>query len=213
MELPFSVEQFFDVMRAYNETVFPVQFLFYIPVLFILRSLFRKEKKSGPNVLYILSFFWMWIGVIYHIVFFTSINKAAYGFGILFILQGILFFVYSLRKEKLTFAYSKDISGIAGIVLIVYALIIYPVTGYFFGHRYPYSPTFGLPCPTTIFTWGVLLLSEKRIPYPMIIIPFLWSVVGLSAAVNIRVYEDFGLIISGLIAVGLIIVKNRSLKG
>jgi hypothetical protein len=55
---------------------------------------------------------------------------------------------------------------------VVFALVLYPVIGYTFGHIYPSSPTFGLPCPTTIFTFGIFLWSDKRLPVAILVIPF-----------------------------------------
>ncbi|MGE5806118.1 MAG: DUF6064 family protein, partial [Ignavibacteria bacterium] len=75
---------------------------------------------------------------------------------------------------------------------------------------YPYSITIGLPCPTTIFTFGILLFSEKKIPFAALIIPLLWSITGFTAALNFSVYEDFGLILSGLISFTLLTIQNRN---
>ena len=105
----------------------------------------------------ILSFFWIWMGIIYHIINFSAINKAAYIFGAAFIFQGILFLYMGFFRQKITFRFYFDIYGITGGFLILFALILYPVLGYFQGHIYPSSPTFGLPCPTIIFTFGLLL--------------------------------------------------------
>jgi hypothetical protein len=55
-----------------------------------------------------------------------------------------------------------------------------------------------LPCPTTIFTFGVLLFVNKKISVPVLITPFLWSLMGLSAAVNLSIYDDFGSLIAGV---------------
>jgi hypothetical protein len=171
--------------------------------------LFKKTKSSGKIISSVLSFFWLWIGVVYHFLFFTSINKAAYLFGTLFILQGLLFFLCGVLNSKISFEYRKNKFNFTGIILIVYALIIYPLLGYLFGHRYPGSPTFGLPCPTTIFTFGVLLFVDKKISVFVLIIPFLWSLMGFSAAVNLSIYEDFGLLIAGVASFVLLIVTNR----
>ena len=102
-----------------------------------------------------------------------------------------------------------NIYGITGAVFIIYALLIYPVLGHLLGHIYPKSPTFGLPCPMTIFTFGLLLWTDSKIPKYVLIIPFLWSVVGFSAAVNLRIYEDFGLLLAGLLGTILIIIRDR----
>jgi len=83
------------------------------------------------------------------------------------------------------------------------------VLGYNLGHVYPYSPTFGLPCPTTIFTFGILLFTNEKMPVHLLIIPLLWSVIGFTAAINLIIYEDTGLLIAGLTTFTLLLISNR----
>jgi hypothetical protein len=149
------------------------------------------------------------MGIVYHIVYFSTINKAAYLFGAFFIIQGILFLIFGTFQNRLSFQFKKDIYGIIGLILIVFALIIYPFLGYFLGHAYPSSPTFGLPCPTTIFTFGLLLLNIKKCPVSILIIPFIWSLIGFMAALQFGILEDTGLLVASLITVSLLIYRKR----
>ena len=210
MQLPFSLGEFLDVFKDYNQTVFPLQIVFYLIGFICIYLLFTGNRKANRVINGALSFFWLWIGIVYHIIFFSSINKAAYIFGALFIIQGILFAVWGVFKNSLSYEYRKTTNNIAGIIFLLYALIIYPVLGYQLGHVYPYSPTFGLPCPTTIFTFGILLFTSKRIPVFLLIIPFLWSIIGFFAALTLTIYEDTGLIIAGLTAIILLLIGNRN---
>ena len=95
---------------------------------------------------------------------------------------------------------------------MLYALLIYPVLGSMLGHVYPQSPTFGLPCPTTIFTFGILLWTDKQVPIPVLIIPFLWSIIGFTAALSLGITEDTGLLIAGVVSTLLIVLRNRAAK-
>lgn len=151
------------------------------------------------------------MGLVYHGLYFSSINKAAYLFALLFSLQGLMFIYYGYRKKYLIFQLKKDIYGLAGMIFMVYALIIYPFLGNSIGHVYPAAPTFGLPCPTTIFTFGVLLWVPEKLPVAIWVIPFVWSVIGFSAAFSLGMKEDLGLIVAGLISGILMIVHNRRL--
>ena len=209
MQLPFSLGDFLKVFKNYNQTVFPLQIVFYLIAFLCVYLIFVKYRRSDKIISAALSFFWLWIGVIYHIIFFSTINKAAYFFGVLFILQGILFAIWGIFKNYLSFEYKKSTNNIVGIILLFYALIIYPVLGYQLGHIYPYSPTFGLPCPTTIFTFGILLFVNKKILVFLLVVPLMWSIIGFSAALNLSIYEDTGLIIAGILAFILLLVSNR----
>jgi hypothetical protein len=98
-----------------------------------------------------------------------------------------------------------------GSVFLVYALIVYPALGYWFGHRYPAAPTFGLPCSTRIFTFGMLLWTNRRVPLYLLPIPLAWLFIGFWAAVSLGMTEDFGLLAAGLIGALLIILRDNSL--
>ena len=73
-------------------------------------------------------------------------------------------------------------------------------------------PMFGVtPCPVTIFTFGMLLLTRQPVPRLLLAIPGLWSLVGGSAAMLLRVPQDWLLLVSGAIAVALLIRRDRRL--
>jgi hypothetical protein len=92
-------------------------------------------------------------------------------------------------------------------------MVIYPLLGLAFGHSYPRIPLFGVaPCPTTIFTFGILLWATKSVSAYLLIIPFLWSLVGMSAALNLRVPQDYGLVVAGVLGTTLILIQNRKIK-
>ncbi len=112
-------------------------------------------------------------------------------------------------KKKLSFKYKSNFYGMVGSVFILYALIIYPILGYLLGHVYPKSPTFGAPCPTTIFTFGLLLWTDKKFSKYLLIIPLIWSIIGFSAAVNLSVREDFGLVVAGILGTISLLVRDK----
>lgn len=202
--------EFLDVFQAYNRAVWPLQVVFYLVAFLSILFMVRRKGWSDKIISFVLSFFWLWMGLVYHLLFFININKAAYYFGFFFILQGFLFLFYGVYKNKLSFQFNQDVLGITGLLLIVFALFFYPLIGYTLGRRFPYNPTFGLPCPTTIFTLGVLLWANKKVPAILLVIPFLWSLLGFTAAVSLDIYEDSGLLVASLIALPLLLMKNRS---
>ncbi len=208
MEIPFTVEQFLDVFEKYNLSVWPMQIVLNLFGIAAIVLAIKKASYSARIITMILAFLWMWSGIVYHLVYFTAINKAAYGFAVVFILQSLLFLIFGVVKPKLAFQYRPNSYGIIGSLLILYAMLIYPVLGYFFRHVYP--PTFGVPCPTTIFTFGLLLWTAKKVPKSILVMPLLWSVIGFSAALLLGIREDLGLLIAGLMATPMIVFRDRS---
>jgi hypothetical protein len=208
-ELPFTTEQFLNLFDVYNRAIWPMQLIAYLLGVSTLWLVIRNNKLSNALIHMILGIFWIWMGAVYHILFFSGINPAAYLFGLLFILQGILFVITLRSKHKLHFTFRKDHYGLIGGLLIIYALIGYPLLGYILGHIYPQSPVFGVaPCPTTIFTFGLFLWTKGRVPYRLLIIPGFWALIGFSAAVELTIYEDMGLVIAGITSVALLVFRN-----
>jgi hypothetical protein len=213
MRIPFTVEQFFDVFGTYNTAIWPVQVLAYVLGIVALALALRESKLSTRIVSGILALFWIWMGIFYHIIHFTAINAAAWIFGIVFVLQGLLFLLVGTLFQRLVFRFILKPLPIIGACFILYATVIYPLLGISFGHSYPRSPMFGVaPCPTTIFTFGVLLWATKPVPAYLLVIPLLWSIVGMSAAVNLRVPQDYGLVVAGVLGTALILIQNHKAK-
>jgi hypothetical protein len=209
MDLPFTVEQFLQVFRNYNQSIFPLQIFFYLLAVTIIFCSVKRIAAADKIVNSILTFLWLRMGIVYHLLFFTTINNAAYLFGSFFIVQGMLLFYYGVIKGKLTYRFKQDTVGITGVILVTFALLVYPLLGYLFGHVYPEAPTFGVPCPTTIFTFGVLLWSDRKIPKLLLVIPFLWSLLGLSAATILGVREDMALLVASFTTTGILLFRKH----
>lgn len=205
MEYPFTTEQFFGVFADYNTSVWPAQILLNVAALSVAVLLYKGYRRADKAIALILAFFWLWIGIVYHWSFFAAVNPAAKLFGAAFVLEGLLLAYHGLRG-RLAFLPDRSARSIVGLCLMAFGPIVYPIIGYLLGHAYPSSPTFGLPCPTVIFTLGVLL-QAVRPPRHIVAIPFLWSLLGFSAAVSFGVKEDFALLVAGLI--GLVWIGFR----
>ena len=209
MKLPFTTEQFFNVIEKYNLTMFPFQLIILllgIVCLFLLHSkLSSKDKLIGIY----LGLLWIWMGVAYHLTFFTVINKAAFLFGGIFILQGLLILFNTFINNRLVFIFTLQAKDYWGYFFILYGLIIYPIISYLIEGSLEKTIIMGLPCPSTIFTFGLFILSNNKFPQYLLIIPSLWAVVGLSAAINIGVFQDVMILIAAITANILLIRQKK----
>jgi hypothetical protein len=189
--IPFSREQFLGVFEAYNTAVWPAQFaLAFAAITATYLSLRAKRRPEWQPLL--LAGLWVWSGAVYHIRFFSEVNPAAIAFGAFFVLQAVAFVVAAF-KQHIELRFEASLAGIAGAVIITYALAVYPLLGVLLGHVYPASPTFGAPCPLVIFTFGLLLWNARSTPWYVWVIPAGWAIVGLSAARSFGMVEDYGL--------------------
>ena len=213
MVLPFSVEQFLSVFKSYNLSMWPAHILAYALGIAVVLCAFRNRPGSNRFVNIVLGLFWIFNGIAYHIVFFSTINKIAFGFGALFVIQGLLFLVSGLFKNQIVYEFKPNLASIVGILFIIYAMLLYPLIGYSLGHGYPFSPAFGLaPCPTVIYTFGMMLLAVKTLPRGMLIIPLIWSLIGFNAALSLGILEDTGLLAAGIVGTVIILMNKRTPK-
>jgi hypothetical protein len=114
---------------------------------------------------------------------------------------------------RLRFGLEPTPTAWVGVGLVIYAAILYPLIGLSTGLTYPQMPTFGVtPCPVTIFTFGMLLLTTHPISRWLLVFPFIWSLIGGSAAVLLHVPQDWLLLVSGFITVPLIILRDRDVR-
>jgi hypothetical protein len=80
------------------------------------------------------------------------------------------------------------------------------------GHTFPNAPTFGLPCPTTLFTFGLLLLAAPGLHRALVIGPLAWALVGGTAAFALGVPQDYGLFVAAVIGFYLLLPRAGRLR-
>lgn len=212
MRLPFTVDQFLDVFRRYNAAVWPAQVVLLALAAVALAYAMLGGARSARRVNAILALLWLWMAIAYHIAFLAAITRVAVVFAIAFAAQAALFAWFALGPRPLEYQPRVDAAGFAGAALVLYALVGYPALGVALAHRYPAAPTFGVPCPTTIFTFGLLLWCRGSVPWRVVVIPALWAVVGMSAAVNLGMTEDLGLPLAAVVTAGLMLAAMRDAR-
>lgn len=207
MNLPFSQEQFYAVFTAYNLVVWPAGVVLGLLAIVLVVAALCFPERAGRPAAFGLAFLWAWIALAYHLAFFWAINPAAPLFAAISLGSAAAFAWVGGVKGRLQF--ERGLSGRVsmGLAVIVFAFAVYPVIGIVLGHRYPAAPTFGLPCPTTIFTFGVLLMALPRFPKVLVIGPLVWAVIGSAAAFTLGVLQDLGLVI--VVGVGMYMLLRR----
>lgn len=205
MALPFRREQFFDLFAAYNDAIWPFQLVLLALALACVGAAFAGRARIACAI---LAFFWAWTALAYHVAFFTRINPAAWLFAALS-LAGAGAFAWYAYRGGLELDRPSGVRRVVVLVLVLYALVVYPAIGALAGHLYPRAPTFGLPCPTTIFTAGVLL-TARRLRVGAVLAPVVWSAIGSSAAFALGVVQDLGLLVAATTLLVALVVQRRS---
>jgi hypothetical protein len=196
------------VFGEYNATIWPLIVLFYLLGTTSVALLFRPSRASTLFISLNLAAMWLVNGVGYHWTFFREINPAAAIFGAVFVLQAVLLVLLSLRNPKLRFIARRDARSAVGLMLVLFATVLYPLWGWHTGHVWPQMPAFDVaPCPTTIFTIGILLMGSWQVVRWLLILPGLWAAVGGSAAILLGVPQDFALLAALVLLILLAVAR------
>jgi hypothetical protein len=209
MKTPFTSEQFFSVFVNYNTSVFPLQIVIIVTGILGLLAVHTGLKWKNRFIAGVLASLWLWTGIVYHVSFFAAINKAANVFGGLFVLQGLYLLWEGVVRDRLKFDFTRDSRGYLGYFFILYGLLIYPVAGYLFEPQAERIISLGLPCPTTITTFGFFILAAPKFPKYLLIIPTLWAIIGISAVINLGVYQDLMMQIAAIATISIFFTAKK----
>lgn len=212
--LPFSRDQFLTVFASYNAAIWPLQIAAWLLGAAAVIALFRPGRASSRFIAAVLALMWAWTGIVYHGLYFSGINRAAFLFGALFVAQAAALAHAAAGENPIRFEFGRGIASWTGLAFIVYSGVLYPLIGLASGDFYPETPMFGVtPCPVTLFTFGMFLLASNHLSRWLLAIPFLWSLVGGSAALLLNVPQDWVLLVSGIVSVPLILRRGRQAAG
>lgn len=197
VQLPFTRQEFFDLFAAYNRTLWPAVIGLWVASAFAAVWVFSSRRPNDRWMSGFLAVHWAWSAIAYHVAFFTRINPAAWLFAVIFLLQAALFLWLGVIKRRLSFASPRTGWTPIGWLLTTYALV-YPAINIVQHHSVVTTPAFAVPCPTTIFTVGLLLLARFRSRI-LAVVPIIWSAVGGSAAILLGVSADYALPVAGAV--------------
>jgi len=195
-------ETLLEIFATYNAQIWPMQIVAYLLGIGLFLAI-RKNGLSNRIIPVILAFFWLWVAFMFWLPAGQQGFWIAYPLLGIFVIQGLLFLGQVLRP-RLGFGFQANLLSWSGIFFVLYALIGYPLFGMLIGHNYPQAPPFGLtPCPLVAYTFGLLLLSDRKVPKTLLVIPLFYALSGF-IWVAIGIVEDTGMILSGLLGVWLI---------
>ena len=207
--IPYSAEPFLEVLAFYNQTVWPGQLTALFLSALLLGLLLFPRKGSNWVISGFLALGWLWTGLIFMDLHLIQLNWAARYFGIVFGIQGLLLIWSGLSKDRLRFHGDKSAASWAGLFLVVFALIIYPL-GALLAHDLASVQLAGLaPTPLTILTMGVLLHCSDHTPVHLLVIPVVWSSADGATAWNLGLWWDLSLPAVGLATIFFSIARPR----
>jgi hypothetical protein len=202
-----------QVFVSYNTDIWPMQIVAYGLGVVALIFGVSSTRYSSRMVAGVLTFFWLWTGLVFSTLYFPRAMPVALVFAPMFVAEGVIIALSGVFRRGLSFGFKPGLYGALGWLFVLYAMVGYPAIEYLLGRGYPRLLAFGLAdCPTTVFTSGLLLWTDRRVPKYVLVIPLIWS---LSAVlpVYLGIVEDVGLFVSGVAATAMILYRDRRAEG
>jgi hypothetical protein len=204
-----------ELFTRYNQDLWPAHVVAYaLGVACVLLLFARRRPLADRAIAAILAGLWMWQALVFQALYATDVDRTlGLVYAALFVVQSYLLARAGVMRRELVLQPRNGLSGVLGWVALGYAILVYPVLGALLGHGWPESPLLGMaPCPTTIATFGLLLLARPPVPHRLLIVPLVWALLAPPAAMGRGVYEDAGLLLTGVVATGVIVVRDRRLR-
>lgn len=209
--VPYSGEVLSALLEDYNRAIWPAQVVASLLAIALTWIGVRGAASGGRLVAAGLAVAWAWTGAVFHLMYFATINFAASTFAAAFVVQAALLLWTGTVRGGLTLGLSATTPARAGLGLVAYAVIGSPLLAATAGDGWESARVVGLtPGPTAVFTLGILLLSARRAPVHLAVIPVLWSLFAGWTAWHIGVAEDLVLPLLAITATATILWKNRS---
>jgi hypothetical protein len=194
MRVPFTPQQFLDVFGAYNSIAWPVVIALWLVTLAFGVRLVRGRVRS-VTLSVLAAVHWAWSALVYHALFFTDINPAAWWFAGAFLLEACAFVWFGVVRRTLVFEWGRTARHALAGALFAYSLG-YPFLVLASGHDVPRAPLFAVPCPTTLFTAALLLTAVRPAPALVFVIPVVWAAIAGTAAIGLGVMPDLMLFVA-----------------
>lgn len=204
--------QLLALFERYNPEVWPLPVVGYVLATVALGLIaLRPGRGTDRLVTGMLALAWLWLGVVFQGIHVREINATLGVIGAVVFLSGaVLLFRAGVLRSELRFRFTREPLPILGAAALAYAIVVYPVIGIVLGHGYPHAPLLGAaPCPTTIATFGLLLIARPPLPAHLLAMPMVWAVLGPLGAVPQGVVEDIALFVVGVGATTLILLRDR----
>ncbi len=196
----------------YNSLIWPAPILAYAVGAAIAVFVFLRFPRRNLVISILLALLWIGGAVTFALMVRTDATAVPLVFIAAFSAEAVLI-VRAAFRGRLHFGFSGSPRSMIGLFLVGYALVLYPLIGWALGRPFPNGPAFGIaPCPITIFTFGLLLLTDAHLPKHLVTIPALWSLFGITAALTLGVGEDLVLIVAAPAAI-LLLASRAGLPG
>lgn len=178
--LLFSPRTYYRLFELHNRDVWPTQIATLAAGFGVLFLVVRNAAWRGRIVSTLLAMCWLWVAWAFHFQRYAGINWAATWFAAGFAVEALLLLWIGSVRGKL----EPIVAGIgsrrriAGIGLLLFALVVQPLIAPVSGRSWMQMEMFGIaPDPTVVATLGVLLpmRGPRWLLFP---VPLAWCAIS-----------------------------------
>ncbi len=191
------------MFERYHDGIWPVHLVVLASAVAIVALARRNEEWAQRAIAGVLAAWWLWVGIAFHLDRYATINWSAKYFAAMFLIQAVLLVWYGIVRPGFRVGFPLSTRHRVGGGLLVVA-VVYPVFGVLAGREWSQVEVLGLtPDPTAIGTLALLALSATRVPRPLLIIPFVWCLIGGATLWALGSPEAWVVLLSGATGVAL----------
>jgi hypothetical protein len=204
-----TVTTLLDCFDVYNRRIFPLQAVMAVAAIALMVLLFLLPGMT-PTILIraFLGLTFGWVAVA--CLFLVGDMRSKFPFAAFATAAGYIPLAVIFIADIFSAPAAYQIPGAgwrlyASVFVMVWGILLYPLTGYAIGHRYPRLPLFGaMPCPTNIFAIGFLTAFASNQLEAIALFILSWmAVIGAVKAAFLgysgeRIREDIAMLVSGL---------------
>ena len=178
--LLFSPRVYWRLFELHNAALWPWQ----IPALALgglaVWLILNPRPWSDRVIAALLAIAWIAVGWLFLWQRYATINWAVVYVAPAFMVQALLLFVVGSITGHLRFRAARRLPAVAGLALLLYALLLHPFAAVTFGRPFAATEIAGMtPDPTAIATLGLLLTaSSTRLIWLLLPIPVAWCLLS-----------------------------------
>jgi Family of unknown function (DUF6064) len=166
----------------------------------------RGGAWQGRIVAGILAACWLFVAWAYLLARYDTINWAASYFAAGYALEALLLVWTGVIRNRLSLRSSRDVAGVAGLCIFVFALFAWPLVG----RPWLQAEIFAIaPDPTVVATLGVLSAAD-RTHWELLVVPLLWCAISGATLWTMQSPDALLAPIAALLALVLACRKTRS---
>jgi hypothetical protein len=209
--LLFSEQVYWRLFEIHNAATWPWPAIALALAAAIGALLLRPGPLAGRAIGAILVVAWLVVGWAFLWTRYASINWAASYLAPAFALQALLIGWFGLRG-RLQFDDRHGTGWLAGAALLLYALLLHPLTALLDGRPLRGAELFAVaPDPTAIATLGLLAMARPdRALLWLVPLPLLWCLISAATLFTIGTWEAWLPLGAAILAVVALIGRRRA---